>query len=112
MGNRAISAAVIAATPQVREGRSLTQALESTGMFENMTLEMVKVGEQTGALSDMLLAVADFYDEELDTMIARVLALVEPVVLVLLAVGVGSIILSVYLPMFQAISNLQGSVGR
>jgi type IV pilus assembly protein PilC len=112
VGNRAISAAVSAATPQVREGKSLTQALDSTGMFENMTLEMVKVGEQTGALSDMLVAVADFYDEELDTMIARVLALVEPVVLVLLAVGVGSIILSVYLPMFQAISNLQGSVGH
>lgn len=112
VGNRAISTAVMKALPQVREGRSLTAALESTGMFENITLEMVKVGEQTGALGDMLTSVADFYDEELETQIARVLSLVEPVVLVLLAVGVGSIILSVYLPMFQAISGLQSTVGR
>lgn len=112
VGNRAISAAVLKALPQVREGRSLTVALESTGMFENITLEMVKVGEQTGALGDMLTSVADFYDEELETQIGRVLSLVEPIVLVLLAVGVGSIILSVYLPMFQAISGLQSTVGR
>ena len=66
----------------------------------------------TGALGDMLTSVADFYDEELETQIGRVLSLVEPIVLVLLAVGVGSIILSVYLPMFQAISGLQSTVGR
>ncbi len=112
VGNRAISSAVSEALPQVREGKSLMAALESTGMFENVTLEMVKVGEQTGALGDMLTSVADFYDEELETQISRVLTLVEPVVLVLLAVGVGAVILSVYLPMFQAISNIQGGVGR
>ena len=86
IGNRAMAAAVSAATHQIREGRSLTTALESTGMVDNLTLEMVKVGEQTGALGDMLNAVADFYDEEMETSMAKVLALVEPVLLVLMAV--------------------------
>src|SRR5207247_6662946 len=70
VGNRAMAAAVGAATPQIREGRSLTTALESTQVLDNLALEMVKVGEQTGALADMLNAVADFYDEEIETRMA------------------------------------------
>jgi type IV pilus assembly protein PilC len=107
VGNRAMGAAVAAATPQIREGRSLTTALESTGMLENLTLEMVKVGEHTGALADMLAAVADFYDEEMDTRLATVLALVEPVMLLLMAVIVAGMLLAFYLPLFQAISAIQ-----
>ena len=91
----------------IREGTSLTAALESTGMLETLSLEMVKVGEQTGALGDMLNAVAEFYDEELDTRIATVLALVEPVLLVLMAIIVAAMLLAFYLPMFQAISAIQ-----
>jgi type IV pilus assembly protein PilC len=107
IGNRAMAAAVAASTPQIREGRSLTTALESTGMLENLTLEMVKVGEHTGALADMLLAVADFYDEEMDTRLATLLALVEPVMLVLMAIIVAGMLLAFYLPLFQAISAVQ-----
>jgi len=108
IGNRAMAAAVSAATPQIREGKSLTAALESTGMLENLTLEMVKVGEQTGALGDMLGSVAEFYDEEVDTRLATVLALVEPVMLVLMAFLVAGMLLAFYLPLFQAISAIQG----
>jgi type IV pilus assembly protein PilC len=68
---------------------------------------MVKVGEQTGALADMLSAVADFYDEELDTQLATVMALVEPVMLVLMAFVVAGMVLAFYVPLFQAISALQ-----
>jgi type IV pilus assembly protein PilC len=107
VGNRAMAAAVGSAVPQIREGRSLTAALESTNMLDNLALEMVKVGEQTGALADMLNAVADFFDEEIDTRMAAVLSLVEPVMLVLMAVIVAGMLLAFYLPLFEAISAVQ-----
>jgi type IV pilus assembly protein PilC len=107
IGNRALAASVKNAVPLVREGQSLTTALESTTMLDNLALEMVKVGEQTGALADMLTAVADFYDEELDTRLATVMALVEPIMLVVMAVVVGGMVMAFYVPLFQAISALQ-----
>jgi type IV pilus assembly protein PilC len=107
VGNRAMAAAVGAATPQIREGRSLTAALESTQVLDNLALEMVKVGEQTGALADMLNAVADFYDEEIETRMAAVLALIEPIMLVCMAVIVAGMLLAFYLPLFEAISAIQ-----
>jgi type IV pilus assembly protein PilC len=107
VGNRAMSQALRGATGRIREGASLTTALESTGMLEALPLEMVKVGEQTGALGEMLNAIAEFYDEELDTKMATVLSLVEPVLLVLMAVIVAAMLLAFYLPMFQAISAVQ-----
>jgi type IV pilus assembly protein PilC len=110
IGNRAMARAIGTATARIREGASLTTALESTGMLEALPLEMVKVGEQTGALGDMLNAIAEFYDEELDTQMATVLSLVEPVLLVLMAVIVAAMLLAFYLPMFQAISAVQGGV--
>jgi type IV pilus assembly protein PilC len=107
VGNRAMAAAVAAATPQIREGRSLTVALESTQVLDNLALEMVKVGEQTGALGDMLNAVADFYDEEIENRMAAVLALIEPIMLVCMAVIVAGMLLAFYLPLFEAISAIQ-----
>ncbi|HEU0091454.1 MAG TPA: type II secretion system F family protein [Vicinamibacteria bacterium] len=108
IGNRAMASAVSGAAHQIREGRSLTMALESTGMIDSLTLEMVKVGEQTGALGEMLNSVADFYDEEMETSMAKVLTLVEPVLLVFMAFIVAAMLLAFYLPMFEAISGIQG----
>jgi len=102
-----MAAAVSGASHQIREGRSLTAALESTDMVDTLTLEMVKVGEQTGALGDMLNAVADFYDEEMETSMAKVLSLVEPILLVFMAFIVAAMLLAFYLPMFEAISGLE-----
>ncbi|HET6899826.1 MAG TPA: type II secretion system F family protein [Vicinamibacteria bacterium] len=107
IGNRAMAAAVSGASLQIREGRSLTAALESTDMVDTLTLEMVKVGEQTGALGDMLNAVADFYDEEMETSMAKVLSLVEPILLVFMAFIVAAMLLAFYLPMFEAISGIE-----
>jgi type IV pilus assembly protein PilC len=107
VGNRAMGQAVAASSARIREGASLTSALETSRMLDPLPLEMVKVGEQTGALGDMLNAVSDFYDEELDTSIATVLSLVEPVLLVIMAVVVAGMLLAFYLPMFQAISAVQ-----
>ena len=104
VGNRAIAIAVGGTTRQIREGISLAVALDSTRMLENLAIEMVKVGEQTGALGDMLHSIAEFYDEELETRLATVLTLVEPILLVLMAVIVAGMLLAFYLPMFQAIS--------
>lgn len=107
VGNRAMAEAVTAATHHIREGKSLTTALESTGMMDNLALEMVKVGEQTGALGDMLNAVADFFDEELENRMAKVLAMVEPVMLMVMAVVVAGMLLAFYLPLFEAINAVQ-----
>lgn len=109
IGNRAMAAAVTSVVPQIREGKSLTTALESTGMLDSVALELVKVGEQTGGLGDMLTAVAEFYDEELESRMATVLALAEPVLLVVMAFLVGGMVLAFYLPMFEAISAVQGT---
>jgi type IV pilus assembly protein PilC len=107
IGNRAMGEAIGGASGRIREGASLTSALESTRMLEALPLEMVKVGEQTGALGEMLNAVAEFYDEELDTSMATALSLVEPLLLMLMAVVVAGMLLAFYLPMFQAISAVQ-----
>lgn len=112
IGNRAVAAAVARATTPIREGRSLTQALETTGMVENLTLEMVKVGEQTGALGEMLNAIAEFYDEELDTRLQTVLSLVEPIMLVCMAAIIATMLLAFYLPLFESISAIQERVAR
>jgi type IV pilus assembly protein PilC len=111
IGNRALAVAVGRATAPIREGRSLTHALETTGMLENLTLEMVKVGEQTGALGEMLNAIAEFYDEELETRLQTVLSLVEPLMLVVMATLVATMLLAFYLPLFESISAVQDKVG-
>ncbi len=110
IGNRALARGVTLAIPKIREGKSLTTTLESTGMIENLALEMVKVGEQTGALADMLNSVAEFYDEELEIRMATVISLVEPVMLVLMAVIVAGMLLAFYLPLFQSISAVQRTI--
>jgi len=107
VGNRAISAAASSAVPQVQQGKSLSLALDATGHVEPLTVEMIRVGENTGALGEMLNQVADFYDEDLEVKVQTILSLVEPVLLVFMAVVIGSMVLALYLPMFEAFSALQ-----
>jgi len=106
IGNRAVAAAVTASASHIREGRSLTVALESTQIVDHMAIEMVKVGEQTGALGDMLNTLAEFYDQEMETRLATVMGLVEPVLLVIMAVIVAGMLIAFYLPLFQIFSQL------
>ncbi len=107
VGNRAISAAAASAVPQIQEGKSLSLALGSTGHVEPLTVEMVRVGESTGALGEMLNQVADFYDEDLEVKVQTILALVEPVLLIFMAVVIGAMVLALYLPMFRVIDLVQ-----
>jgi type IV pilus assembly protein PilC len=107
LGNRAVAAAIRGAAPLVREGRSLTTALESTAQVDSLALEMVKVGEQTGALADMLNALSEFLDEELDTRVKTLMSLLEPLLLMVLAVVVGLMVLSFYLPLFESFALIE-----
>jgi type IV pilus assembly protein PilC len=109
MGNRAMAEAVAQTVPLIREGKSLSVALEATQMMDPLAMEMVRVGEQTGALSDMLSALADFNDEELEVRVNVLMSLVEPVMIVVMAVLVAVMLLAFYLPLFQAISAVQSA---
>jgi type IV pilus assembly protein PilC len=107
IGNRAVSEKVSESTTHIREGRSLTTALESTHVVDGMAIEMVKVGEQTGALGDMLNTLADFYDQEMDARLATIMGLVEPLILVIMALIVAGMLIAFYLPMFSMISAVR-----
>jgi type IV pilus assembly protein PilC len=108
IGNRFISRRVGVVVGRVREGGELWQALDATGMFTNLTIEMIKVGESSGALEEMLGSVSDFYDEEIDMLLARVISFVEPAILVGMGLVVMTILLSVYLPIFRLMSQIKG----
>jgi type IV pilus assembly protein PilC len=108
IGNRYVSRRVREVIPRVREGGELWLALERTGIFTNLTLEMIKVGETSGALEEMLNSVSDFYDEEIDTLLARVIAIVEPAILVIMGGIIVTLLLSIYLPIFSIMSQIRG----
>jgi type IV pilus assembly protein PilC len=107
IGNRAVSRKVREVVPKVREGRELWKTLEETGIFTDLTIEMIKVGESSGALEEMLLSVSEFYDEEIDLLLARVISFVEPAILVIMGGVIVTILLSVYLPMFRLMSAIK-----
>jgi type IV pilus assembly protein PilC len=107
IGNRSVSRRVAAVVPRVREGGELWKALEETGIFTDLTIEMIKVGESSGALEEMLAAVSEFYDEEIDLLLARVISFVEPAILVIMGGVIVTILLSVYLPMFRLMSAIK-----
>ncbi|MGE5275643.1 MAG: type II secretion system F family protein [Acidobacteriota bacterium] len=108
IGNRFLSRRVRDVVPRVREGGELWKALEDTKLFTNLTIEMVKVGETSGALEEMLSSVSEFYDEEIETLLARVISFVEPVILVIMGGVIVTILLSVYLPIFRLMSQVKG----
>jgi type IV pilus assembly protein PilC len=107
IGNRAVSRRVREVVPRVREGRELWKTLEETNIFTDLTIEMIKVGESSGALEEMLASVSEFYDEEIDLLLARVISFVEPAILVIMGGVIVTILLSVYLPMFRLMSAIK-----
>lgn len=107
IGNRYVSQKIAGTVPRVREGGELHRALEDTGMMTNLTIEMVKVGESSGALEEMLNSASEFYDEEIDALLARVISFVEPAVLVVMGVVIATILLAVYLPLFTILSTMK-----
>jgi type IV pilus assembly protein PilC len=110
-GNVIISNAINGVHESVKEGETITSPLEASGVFPPMVVSMVDVGEQTGALPEMLLRIADNYDEEVDNAVASMTSLLEPIMIVLLAGIVGSIVVAMFLPLIAMIQNLSGGEG-
>jgi len=105
-GNAIIEDAIMAVRKGVEGGLTLAQPLKESGVFPPMVVQMIGVGEQTGALDAMLSKIADFYEEEVDQAVANLLTLMEPVMILFLGVTVGGIVISMYLPLFDLISKL------
>ena len=103
---RIIEDAVLKSRMAVQEGRPLWEAWEETKVFPFMVTQMVSVGEQTGSLSTMLEKIADFYDEEVDAAVSALISLMEPLMIVFLGGLVGSVIIAMYLPMFDIIGKV------
>lgn len=107
INSRKISLTVQDAARRVREGRSLSYSLEETKFFPELAVEMIEVGESTGALPTMLNSVAEFYEEDVQTALTAALQLVEPVLLILMACVVGFVLAALYLPIFSLGSQMQ-----
>jgi type IV pilus assembly protein PilC len=100
MSSRRILNGVSEAASRVREGRTLAGSLEEQKMFPDLSVEMIEVGESTGALPAMLNSVAEFYEEDVQTALGAAMALIEPVILIVMAVFVGGVLISLYMPIF------------
>jgi type IV pilus assembly protein PilC len=101
MSSRKILNGVRDAAVRVREGQTLARSLEEQKMFPELSVEMIEVGESTGALPAMLNSVAEFYEEDVQTALGAAMALIEPVILIIMAVFVGLVLISLYLPIFS-----------
>jgi type IV pilus assembly protein PilC len=100
MSSRQILNGVTAAAELVKEGQTLAHSLETQKLFPDLAVEMLEVGESTGALPAMLGSVAEFYEEDVQTALSASMALIEPLILVVMAVFVGGILISLYMPIF------------
>jgi type IV pilus assembly protein PilC len=107
-GNAVIEMGILAVRKAIEEGRNMTDPLRESGIFPNMVVQMIGVGEQTGAMDAMLSKIADFYEDEVDAAIKDMLTLMEPVIIAFLGVVVGGVVVSLYLPLFSLISKLAG----
>ena len=106
--SRLVSGAISQGAQSVREGQSLHDALNATGLVPELALEMIEVGEASGALAPMLGSVAEFYEDEVNTQLANMVALIEPAVLIFMAVLIAFILVALYLPMFSLSMGAQG----
>lgn len=111
-GNVIVSNAVNSIHESVKEGETITAPLEASGIFPPMVISMVDVGEQTGALPEMLLKIADNYDDEVDNAVAAMTSLLEPIMIVFLAVIVGSIVIAMFLPLIDLMNRVGDTGGK
>jgi len=105
-GNSIIEDALMATRKSVEEGKTISEPLGDTDVFPSMVVQMIAVGEQTGALDTMLSKIADFYEDEVDTAVAGLMKLLEPILIAFLGVAIGGIVIAMYMPMFSLISQI------
>ena len=106
-GNRVVADAIMQARTSISGGENISNPLEASGVFPTMVTSMIAVGEETGGLDEMLLKIADFYEEEVDVAVAGLTSVLEPIMIVVLGTVVGGMVIAMYLPIF----NLIGAVG-
>ncbi len=105
-GNRVIADAIQRVHDSVKEGESMAMPMEASGVFPDMVVSMVDVGEETGALPEMLVRVADSYDDEVDTTVEGLTSVIEPIMIVLLALIIGTIVIAMFVPLISIISEM------
>jgi type IV pilus assembly protein PilC len=110
-GNTVVADAVTKVHDAVKEGESIVAPLEASGVFPPMVISMVDVGEETGQLPEMLLKIAEVYDDEVDNAVEGLTSLLEPIMIVLLALIVGTIVIALFMPLIDIIKNMNQSPG-
>ncbi len=103
-GNKIVEMAVQKTRSSISEGKTIAEPLKASGVFPPMVVQMIAVGEQTGALDAMLGKIADFYDEEVDQAVANLTSLLEPMLMVFLGVVIGGVVIAMYLPIFKLVT--------
>src|SRR5437879_2736686 len=106
-GNRVVERTVMQARTAVTSGRTLSEPLKGSTVFPPMVVHMISVGENTGALDQMLSKIADFYDDEVDTAVTALTSLLEPIMIVFLGVVVGGLVVAMYLPIFRLVTLMK-----
>jgi len=106
-GNRVVEKTVMQARTAVTSGRTLSEPLKGSTVFPPMVVHMINVGENTGALDQMLSKIADFYDDEVDTAVTALTSLLEPIMIVFLGVVVGGLVVAMYLPIFRLVTLIK-----
>jgi len=106
-GNVVVAKAIMYTRAKISEGQDMAGPLAETNVFPSMVTQMIGVGEQTGAMDQMLQKIADFYEDEVDTAVAGMTALIEPIMMAFLGVVVGGLIIAMYLPVFELAGNIE-----
>ncbi|MEJ7602250.1 MAG: type II secretion system F family protein [Kofleriaceae bacterium] len=107
-GNRVVMMGIMRAKDKIAEGHDMAGPLAESKVFPSMVVQMIGVGEQTGAMDQMLQKIADFYEEEVDAAVSAMTSLIEPIMMAFLGIVVGGLIIAMYLPIFKLAGNLQG----
>jgi len=107
IGNLVISKAVLGAKTKIKEGQSISGPLAASGVFPPMVTQMIMVGEESGELEEMLVNVAKFYDEEVDRAVEKLTAIIEPLMMVVIGLTIGTMIIAMYLPIFNMINLIR-----
>ena len=107
IGNLVISSAVLGAKTKIKEGQSISGPLAASGVFPPMVTQMIMVGEESGELEEMLINVAKFYDQEVDRTVEKLTAIIEPLMMVFIGLTIGTMIIAMYLPIFNMVNLIQ-----
>jgi type IV pilus assembly protein PilC len=100
-GNKVIEKAILKTRASIGEGKTVAEPLGASGIFPPMVVQMISVGESTGALDSMLSKIADFYDDEVDSAVSALTSLLEPILMVFLGITIGALVIAMYLPIFK-----------